>query len=156
MARGRLLLIIAIGETIKPLVILCCFLVVSLVRAGDETSCNVPSITKVNFQYYIEILNGTNRTLSCEIRSDTPLEEEPTWRKDSSRLPTDIKYSVENSSCSNSTSQTCIVSNLTLINAVRFKDKSLYVGNYTLTAENDCGISTVYVHVDIYSKSIVH
>ena len=132
-------------------------LVVSLVRARDGsedgTSCNGPSITKVNFQYYIEILNGTNRTLSCEIRSDTPLKEELIWRKGSSRLPTDIKYSVENSSCSNSSNQTCIVSNLTLINAVRYKDSSPYVGNYTLTAENDCGIATVYVYVDIYGKS---
>ena len=152
MVRRQLLLIIAIGETIKPFVILCCFLVVSLVRAGDETSCNVPSITKVNFENCIEILNGTNRTLFCEIRSDNPLKEEPTWRKDSSRLSTDIKYSVENASCSNSTSQTCTVSNLTLINAVRYKDSSPYAGNYSLTAENDCGIATVYVYVDIYSK----
>ena len=127
-------------------------LVGSLVKncqAKDGTACNSPSITKVNFQDYIEIVNGTNHTLSCEIRSDTPLKEEPIWREDSSRLSTNLNYSVENASCSNSTSQTCIVSNLTLINAVRFKDKSPYAGNYTLTAENDCGISTVYVRIDI-------
>ena len=124
-------------------------------QARDGT-CDLPSITRVNFQNYIEILNGTNRTLSCEIHSDTALKE-PIWRKDSSRLSTDSNYIVENASCSNSTNHTCIVSNLTLINAVRFEYKDLdkvhYVGNYSLTAENDCGTSVVYVYVDIYSKS---
>ena len=107
----------------------------------------------MNFQNSIDILNGTNRTLSCEIRSDTPLKGGPIWRKDFSELPADLEYIVENASCSDSTSKTCIVSNLTLINAVRFINKDQYTGNYSLTAENNCDNTTVYVGVNILSKS---
>ena len=113
----------------------------------------------MNFESAIEILNGTNRTLSCEIHSDTPLKGGPIWRKDFSELPADLEYIVENASCSDSTSKTCIISNLTLINVVRFeriykdRDKDQYTGSYSLTAENDCGNTTVYVKVNIFSKS---
>ena len=50
--------------------------------------------------------------------------------------------------CSFSTNKTCIVSNLTLIHVVR----GHYEGNYTLTAENDCGKASVYVEVNVIGE----
>ena len=122
-------------------------LVVSLIKncqARDETTCNVPTIKRKNFEYSIEILNGTNRTLSCEIHSDTPLKKEPIWRRSfPTHLPPD--HNVKNASCPASTNKTCVISNLTLINVVQ----EVYDGNYTLTAENGCGNVTVWVNVNI-------
>ena len=118
----------------------------NFVRHGT-TSCNVPSITRVNFQNFIEILTGTNRTISCEIRSETPLNKDPIWNRDyPPYLPTE--NNVESAPCSNSTSKTCIVSNLTLINVVQGK----YNGSYKITAENDCGNTTVSVFINIVGK----
>ena len=57
-----------------------------------------------------------------------------------------------NSSCSFSTDSTCILSNLTLIHVVQ----GHYEGNYTLTAENDCGNATVYVMINIIGKFHSH
>ena len=105
------------------------------------------SITRLNFDHFVSIPNGTNSTLSCEIRSDTELKEEPVWHRDyPSSLP--AGHSVDNFSCSFSTDRTCILSNLTLTHVVR----DHYEGNYTLTAENNCGNATVYVKINIISK----
>ena len=92
-------------------------------------------------------MNGANRTLSCKILSDTPLKEEPVWRWEyHSSLP--AGHSVDNSLCSSSQNKTCILSNLTLIEVVQ----GHYEGNYTLTAENDCGNAIVYVIINIIGK----
>ena len=111
--------------------------------------CAVPSFIKKNFHNSIGVLNATNRTLSCEIHSDTPLKGELSWRYENSRFPARIKHSEVNGSCSASSNTTCKVSNLTLINVIQGE----YDGNYSLTAENDCGIATVYVIVNIMGKS---
>ena len=161
MVEGRLLIVV-IGEIITSLAhrsflyLYVAVVVGVLVRnchARDgTTSCNVPNIIRTNFKNSIEILIGANRTLSCEIHSDTPLKREPIWRKKISEkfseLPTNLNYSVENVSCSISTNKTCIISNLTLLNVVRGE----YDGNYSLTAENDCGNATVYVYINIMRK----
>ena len=132
-------------------------LVDSLVRncqASNETiSCSRPNITRLNFEYFVSIPNGTNRTLSCEIHSDTLLKEEPFWRRDRSpSLP--AGHSVDNSSCSFSTDKTCVWSNLTLIHVVQGRYR--YEENYTLTAENDCGNTTIYVKINIICKFHLH
>ena len=93
-------------------------------------------------------MNGTNRTLSFEIHSDTPLKTDPIWRRDyPPNLP--AGHSVNSSSCSLSTNKTCVWSNLTLIDVAR----GHYEGNYTLTAENDCGNASVYVNINIIGES---
>ena len=110
----------------------------------------IPSLIKKNFHNSIEVINTANRTLSCEIHSDTPIKGTPSWRyENSSHFPTRIKHSVETGSCSTSPSTTCTVSNLTLINVIRGE----YDGNYSLTAENDCGTAIVYVYVNIMGES---
>ena len=114
--------------------------------SNGTSSCNDPFITRLNFKYFVSILNGTNRTLSCEIRSDTSLKGEPLWHRNS--LPLSADYSVNSSSCSLSTNKICVLSNLTLMHVVR----GHYEGNYTLTAENDCGNASVYVDFDIIGK----
>ena len=114
--------------------------------SNGRSSCSKPNITRLNFVHFVSIHNGSNRTLSCEIRSDTPLKEAPIWRRVSSSLPDG--HSVVNSSCSFSTNTICVMSNLTLIHVVR----GHYEGNYTLTAENDCGKASVYVEVNIMGK----
>ena len=124
-------------------------LVGSLVlRNCHETSlCSKPIITRLNFRYFVSVLNGTNRTLSCEIHSDTPLKGDPIWRREyHPALPPG--HCIDISACSLSTRKTCILSNLTLIHVVQ----GYYEGNYTLTAENDCGNTTVYVNVNIIGK----
>ena len=124
-------------------------LVSSLVRncqASNGTSCSLPIITKVNFSNFVSIRNGTNRTLPCEIRSDTSLKGEPIWRRDNTRSLPD-GHSVNSSSCSLLTNEICEWSNLTLIYVAQSYD-----GNYSLTAENDCGNATVYVHVNVIGK----
>ena len=113
----------------------------------------MPSIKRLNFYNSIEILNGSTRTLSCEIHSDTKLHKDlpfSGWKRDyPPHLP--IEYSLGNASCSVSPNTTCIVSNLTLINVIRGE----YDGKYSLTAENDCGTATVYVFVNIMGKTIL-
>ena len=107
-------------------------------------------ITRLNFKYFVSILNGTNRTLSCEIHSDTPLKQDPIWHRDfPSYLPSE--HTVNNSLCSLSRNETCVLSNLTLIHVAR----NHYEGNYSLTAENDCGSTSVYVYINIIGKSLV-
>ena len=132
-------------------------LVDNLVRncqaSNGTSSCSRPNITRLNFDHFVSIPNGTiyNHTLSCEIRSDTPLKEEPIWGRDyPPSLP--AGHSVDNSSCSFSTDRTCILSNLTLTHVAR----DHYEGNYTLTAENDCGNATVHVMINIISKFHSH
>ena len=117
-------------------------------QASDgTTSCTQPKITPLNFHLFVSIENGTNRTLSCEIHSDTPLKLDPVWRRhDPSYLP--AKYSINSSSCSLTTNKTCVLSNLTLIDVVR----GHYEGNYSVMAENDCGNETVYVYVNVMGK----
>ena len=120
-------------------------------QASNGTSSCAPSIKPLNFDKFVSILNGTNRTLSYEIRSNTPLKGDPIWRWDySPRLPDG--HSVNNSSCSLSTNKLankiCVMSNLTLIHVVQ----GHYEGNYSLTAENDCGNTSVYVHVNIMGE----
>jgi len=113
----------------------------------------VPSIKRLNFYDSIEILNGTSRTLSCEIHSDTALHQDlpfSGWKRDyPPYLPTN--YSLGNASCSVTPSKICIDSNLTLINVIQGE----YDGNYSLTTVNDCGNSTVYVYVNIIGKNIL-
>ena len=149
------LLIVAIGEinNARSIHKVSDILVGDLVRncqLSDATaSCNVPSITPLNFKYYIEVWNGTNRTLSCEIQSDTQLIGDPVWhRQFSTQLP---NHKVENGTCAVSTKKTCVQSNLTLINVVQHESG----GNYTLTAENDCGNASVYVYVSIKGKCLI-
>ena len=102
----------------------------------------------LNFKYFVSIVNGTNRTLSCEIHSDTSLKTDPIWRRDyPPYLP--AEYSVNNSSYSLSSNKTYVWSNLTLIDVAR----GYYEGNYTLTAENDCSNTSVYVNVNIIGES---
>ena len=117
--------------------------------SNGTSSCNRPNITRLNFKNFVSIVDGASRTLSCEIRSDTPLQE-PVWGREYSSLPKG--HSVVNSLCSFSTSKTCILSNLTLIHV----ERGHYEGNYTLTAENDCGKATVYVEININGKLYLH
>ena len=117
---------------------------------SETTLCSVPNITKLNFYYFVTIQSGNNRTFSCEIQSSTPLKGVPVWRREYPQsLPKG--YIVENDSCSSSADVTCIVSNFTLTNVVQHQSD----GNYTLTAENDCGSAAVYVDVVIWGKSLL-
>ena len=111
------------------------------------TSCSIPSIKPLNFKYLVKIQSQANRTLSCEIHSDTPLKKEPVWRRD---FPTYLpkNHNVENASCSYSANETCIRSSLTLITVVRDE----YDGNYTVTAENDCGNATVRAFINVMGE----
>ena len=119
--------------------------------SNGTNSCSRPNITRLNFECFVSIQNGANRTLSCEIRSDTPLKEEPVWRGEyHSSLPP--RSSVNSSSCSLSTTKDCVLSNLTLIDVVQ----GHYEGNYSVTAENDCGKATVYVKINIIGKLKFH
>lgn len=117
------------------------------------TSCdskNIPNITPINFGggHFIEVKleneNGTNVTVSCEIRSDTPLTKVPIWRRKRGReyyshLPTGA--TMRNITLSNSP-HVIIISNLTLIN---FKNK--FGGNYTLIVVNECGPASLSVRI---------
>ncbi|XP_065885346.1 uncharacterized protein [Dysidea avara] len=101
-----------------------------------------PVITTVTFHEYVEILVGYNRTFSCVIRSDIPLEEGyPKWTRQYERkLPDHV---ITTGDCPTLSHATC--SNLTLIN-VSQSDGS---GHYTITAENECGSDNFTVNVEV-------
>ena len=126
----------------------------SLVRncqgSNGTTSCTKPNITRLNFGNFNSVLNNTNRTLSCEIRSDTPLKGEPVWCRDLITPCLPPEHSLENASCSVS-NETCVRTNLTLIHVIQGR----YDGNYTLTAENDCGKASVYGYINIMGEYLI-
>ena len=106
---------------------------------------SVPLVSRENFRYYIAITEGSNITLTAAVTSDLPLSNGyPVWQVVHGMLPSTAKVD-------NCTNDGVLYSNLSLYNLSYYDD----TGNYTCTAINECGMSSVFTFIQV-TKGIMY
>ena len=96
-----------------------------------------------NFRYFISRCEGTNVTLITTITSDPPLSGYPVWIVNSG-FDHDLP---PNSIINNTMVDGVLNSNLFLFNLSYYDD----TGNYSCTASNQCGNSSVFTFIEVDS-----
>ena len=100
---------------------------------------SVPLVVRDNFRYYISITEGNNLTLITNITSELSLSSGyPVWKVINHSLP---PTAVVN----NYTDGGVLHSSLSLYKLSFYDD----TGNYTNTASNECGSSSVFVFIQV-------
>ena len=96
-----------------------------------------------NFRYVISRCDGSNVTLITIITSDPPLSGYPVWNVNSG-----IDHDLPPNSIINNTMVDGVLNNtLYLFNLSYYDD----TGNYTCTASNQCGNSSVFTFIEVDS-----
>ena len=100
---------------------------------------SAPLVSSENFRYYITITEGSNITLTATVKTDLPLSSGyPVWQVVHGMLPSTAKID-------NYTIDGVLYSNLSLYNLSYYENS----GNYTFTASNKCGMSSVFTFIDV-------
>ena len=106
---------------------------------------SAPLVTRENFRCYITIPEGSNITLTAAVTTDLPLSSGyPVWKVFHGTLPSTAKVD-------NYTNDGVLYSNLSLYNLSYYEDS----GNYTCTASNECGMSSVFTFIQV-TKGIMY
>ena len=104
-----------------------------------------PVLQRTNFEEIVKVKEGDSLNLTVEITSDLPLTGEPTW-----------------SSLDEPLSSEAVVRNFVVnkhnytslgLSGVSFANDS---GNYSLTAKNFCGKSSLTAYVDVKGNIELH
>ena len=100
---------------------------------------SAPLVSSENFRYYITLIEGSNITLIATVTSDLPLSSGyPVWQVVHGILPSTAKVV-------NYTIDGVLYSNLSLYNLSYYENS----GNYTFTASNECGTSSVFTFIEV-------
>ena len=100
---------------------------------------SAPLVSRENFRYYITRTEGTNITLTATVTTDLPLSSGyPVWQVAHEMLPSNAKVD-------NYTIDGVLYSNLSLYNLSYYENS----GNYTFTASNECGTSSVFTFIEV-------
>ena len=105
---------------------------------------SVPLVSRENFHYYITITEGSNITLTATVTTDLSFSGYPFWKVLHGMLPSTAKVD-------NHVIDGVIFSNLSLYNLSYYEDS----GNYTCTASNECGMSSVFTFIQV-TKGIMY
>ena len=97
-----------------------------------------------NFRYVISRCEGSNVTLITIITSDPPLSGYPVWNVSSGGIDHDLPPT---STINNTMVDGMLNSTLSLVN-LSYNDDT---GNYTCTASNQCGNSSVFTYIEVDS-----